>query len=235
MDDHERTSLRRRTRAPFPPASRRAPPAPSRMRRDGHHRAVVLDEDGGTAGIVTPEDPVEELIGDIRDEYDVQDAQARRLHGGVVGVDGLLGLDDFAAGTGVRTPAGPCETVAGPVIAVPGGMSAEGDGADAPGGRPPVVRSGGRRVARVRVVPRRPHPAQAHPEALASPRATTPPEVPAPPEARTPPEVRAPAPPHAGGGAEPPRTAAGAEPGGGRSGAPAPEEAPTSDIASNEA
>jgi CBS domain containing-hemolysin-like protein len=91
----------------FLPPSIRVLPALTEMRREGCHLAIVMDEYGGVAGIVTLEDLLEELIGDIRDEYDVQDAQARRLHGGVVEVDGLLNLDDFAAETGIRLPAGP--------------------------------------------------------------------------------------------------------------------------------
>ncbi|GAA1541949.1 hypothetical protein GCM10009678_25490 [Actinomadura kijaniata] len=137
----------------FLPASQRVLPVLSEMRREGVHLAVVLDEYGGTAGIVTLEDLVEELIGDIRDEYDVQDAQARRLHGGVVEVDGLLNLDDFAAETGIRLPAGPYETVAGHIMAVLGRVPAEGDRVWIAGWRLVVARMDGRRVARVRVTP----------------------------------------------------------------------------------
>ncbi|GAA4074685.1 hemolysin family protein [Actinomadura miaoliensis] len=137
----------------FLPASQRVLPVLSEMRREGHHLAIVVDEYGGTAGIVTLEDLVEELIGDIRDEYDVQDAQARRLHGGVVEVDGLLNLDQFAAATGIRLPAGPYETVAGHIMAVLGRVPAEGDAVEAAGHRLAVARMDGRRVARVRVTP----------------------------------------------------------------------------------
>ncbi|WP_246179190.1 hemolysin family protein [Actinomadura decatromicini] len=138
----------------FLPPSKRVLPALSEMRREGCHLAIVMDEYGGVAGIVTLEDLVEELIGDIRDEYDVQDAQARRLHGGVVEVDGLLNLDDFAAETGIRLPAGPYETVAGHIMAVLRRVPAEGDSVDAAGHRLAVARMDGRRVARVRVTPR---------------------------------------------------------------------------------
>ncbi|XVQ12162.1 hemolysin family protein [Spirillospora sp. CA-255316] len=209
------------------PASQRVLPVLSEMRRDGHHLAIVMDEYGGTAGIVTLEDLVEELIGDIRDEYDVQDAQAQRLHGGVVEVDGLLNLDDFAAETGVRLPAGPYETVAGHVMAALGRIPAEGDAVDAPGCRLSVVRMDGRRVARVRVVPQAP---QQPPPAAAAP---------------VPPAAAAPAAPSVQGGTAPSRSVAGAGPNAHRSGAvpaadgvsgaSAPEGAPTSDIASNEA
>ncbi|WP_153537166.1 hemolysin family protein [Actinomadura macrotermitis] len=137
----------------FLPAWQRVLPVLSEMRREQCHLAIVLDEYGGTAGIVTLEDLVEELIGDIRDEYDVQDAQARRLHDGVVEVDGLLNLDAFAAETGLRLPAGPYETVAGHIMAVLGRVPAEGDAVQAAGRRLVVARMDGRRIARVRVTP----------------------------------------------------------------------------------
>ncbi|MER6812459.1 hemolysin family protein [Spirillospora sp. NPDC000708] len=138
----------------FLPASQRVLPVLSEMRREGCHLAIVMDEYGGVAGIVTLEDLMEELIGDIRDEYDVQDAQARRLHGGVVEVDGLLNLDDFAAETGLRLPDGPYETVAGHIMAVLGRVPAEGDSVPAADRELRVARMEGRRVARVRVTPR---------------------------------------------------------------------------------
>ncbi|QXJ22132.1 HlyC/CorC family transporter [Actinomadura graeca] len=166
----------------FLPSSKRVLPALSEMRREGCHLAIVMDEYGGVAGIVTLEDLVEELIGDIRDEYDVQDAQARRLHGGVVEVDGLLNLDDFAAETGIRLPAGPYETVAGHIMAVLGRVPAKGDSVEAGGRLLAVALMDGRRVARVRVTPR------ATPQLLpsapapppATPRAVAPRETPAP-------------------------------------------------------
>ena len=94
------------------PISKRVLPALSEMRRDRAHLAIVVDEYGGTAGIVTLEDLVEELIGDIRDEYDVEESP-RELAGGQMEVDGLLNLDEFAEQTGVALPEGPYETVAG--------------------------------------------------------------------------------------------------------------------------
>ena len=87
------------------------------MRREGMHLAIVADEYGGTAGIVTMEDLVEELIGDIKDEYDVDEAETTVHRGGDVEVDGLLNLDDFEDETGVELPEGPYETVAGFLMA----------------------------------------------------------------------------------------------------------------------
>ena len=98
------------------PGTRQILSALSDMRREGTHLAIVVDEYGGTAGIVTLEDLVEELIGDIQDEYDVDEAETTRAGGGDVEVDGLLNLDDFEDQTGLELPEGPYETVAGFVI-----------------------------------------------------------------------------------------------------------------------
>ena len=93
----------------------------------GQHLAIVVDEYGGTAGIVTLEDLVEELVGDIRDEYDVEEPRRRRAAGADLEVDGLLNLEDFADETGVELPEGPYETVAGFVVARLGRLPEVGD------------------------------------------------------------------------------------------------------------
>jgi putative hemolysin len=136
----------------------------SEMRYEGHHLAIVVDEYGGTAGIVTLEDLVEELIGEIRDEYDVEDTQARRLHGGVVEVDGLLNLDGFATETGIELPEGPYETIAGYFVATLGHIPEVGEAVEASGHRLAVTEMDGRRVARVRVTPAEPDIVNVQPE-----------------------------------------------------------------------
>jgi len=121
------------------------------MRRLRQHMAVVEDEYGGTAGIVTLEDLVEELIGDIKDEYDtVTRADSRRVFGADE-VDGLLNIEDFAERTGITLPEGPYETVAGFVISKLGAVPAQGDVVEAGGYRYEVIELDGRRIARVRV------------------------------------------------------------------------------------
>jgi magnesium and cobalt exporter, CNNM family len=126
-------------------------PALSEMRRSGRHIAVVVDEYGGTAGIVTLEDLIEEVIGDIKDEYDADEGDSRRLSGGDLEVDGLLNLDEFWEETGVELPEGPYETVAGYVMSTLGRIPKRGDAVEANGAVLKVTEVDGRRAARVRV------------------------------------------------------------------------------------
>ncbi|MFE9422199.1 hemolysin family protein [Kitasatospora sp. NPDC006697] len=135
------------------PATKKVLEAMSEMRREGHHLAIVVDEYGGTAGIVTLEDLVEEVIGEIRDEYDAQETTAtRRLAGGGMEVNGLLNLPDFAEETGVTLPEGPYETVAGYVVAELGTLPAVGDSVRTEDGLLLTVAGlDGRRIDRIRV------------------------------------------------------------------------------------
>ena len=137
----------------FLPISKTVLSALSEMRRERAHLAIVADEYGGTAGIVTLEDLVEELIGDIRDEYDQVEAPATKLPQGEVDVDGLLNLDEFAEQTTIRLPEGPYETVAGYVLAALGELPAPGATVQIPGYTIAVTEMDGRRIARLRVTP----------------------------------------------------------------------------------
>jgi putative hemolysin len=132
------------------PSTRQLLAALADMRREGTHLAIVVDEYGGTDGIVTLEDLVEELVGDIRDEYDVDEIETTR-NGGEIEVDGLLNLDDFEDETGLELPDGPYETVAGYVIAQLGHVPRVGECADFNGHQLQVIAVDGRRIARVRV------------------------------------------------------------------------------------
>ena len=125
----------------------------TRMRRTGLHLAIVVDEYGGTAGIVTMEDLVEELIGDIKDEYDEVQRPAATRTFGVTVVDGLMNLEDFAQECGVELPDGPYETVAGFVVARLGRLPVLGDLVHEGGQRIEVTEMDGRRIARVKVTP----------------------------------------------------------------------------------
>jgi putative hemolysin len=153
----------------FLPISKTVLTALSEMRRERAHLAIVVDEYGGTAGIVTLEDLVEELIGDIRDEYDVDADQARRLRGGDVEVEGLLNLHEFAELTGIDLPEGPYETAAGFVLAGLGELPEVGNSVEVDGHRITVTEMDGRRIARLRIAP------AARPETPALPAAPPPP------------------------------------------------------------
>jgi putative hemolysin len=148
----------------FLPMSKTVLSALSEMRRENAHLAIVLDEYGGTAGIVTLEDLVEELIGEIRDEYDVEEGHSRQLHDGELEVDGLLNLDDFAEQTGVELPEGPYETVAGFLLASLGHLPSEGESVEVSGRRLAVTQLDGRRIARVRLSQGVPAAADARPD-----------------------------------------------------------------------
>ena len=131
----------------FFPGSKQVIPALTEMRRLRQHLAIVVDEYGGTAGIVTLEDLVEELVGDIRDEYDTEASGPR------TDVDGLLNLEDFADETGVELPDGPYETVAGFVVSQLGELPSVGATVEVDGHVLTVTELDGRRVARISVVP----------------------------------------------------------------------------------
>ena len=126
----------------------------SEMRRGNQHLAIVVDEYGGTDGIVTLEDLIEEVIGEIYDEYDEEvDAEGHQPSDGPREVDGLLNLDDFTEATGLSLPEGPYETVAGYVLAELGRLPEVGDGIEVQGRRVTVVELDGRRIARLLVDP----------------------------------------------------------------------------------
>ncbi len=144
------------------PDSKAILPAMQQMRDAGSHLAIVVDEYGGTAGIVTLEDLVEELVGDIRDEFDLRD-QTVMPPGGEAVVEGLLSIDDVAEDTGLQLPEGPYETIAGYIVATLGRLPVEGDTVDFDGSRLTVSEMDGRRIARVHLVIATPAPEQEEP------------------------------------------------------------------------
>jgi putative hemolysin len=119
------------------------------MRSAGQHLAVVVDEYGGTDGIVTLEDLVEEIVGEMTSD---RSDGAVPVAGAKTGeVEGLLNLDDFREATGVELPPGPYNTAAGFLMAKLGRLPVDGDAVTVDGRTLTVAQMDSRRIARIKV------------------------------------------------------------------------------------
>ena len=150
-DGEEPFSLKRFVReAMYVPSSRPAERVLDDLRKTRAQMAVVLDEYGGTAGIVTMEDLVEEVIGDIADEYDFA-ARTAVVTDGVLELAGSLSLVDVRSDYELRIPEGDWSTLGGYAFGRLGRLPKIGDRVPFPGGELEVVAMDGRRVAALRV------------------------------------------------------------------------------------
>ena len=134
----------------YVPSTRAAERVLDDLRKTRAHMAVVLDEYGGTAGIVTMEDLIEEVVGDINDEYDQREREAFELDG-VLELAGSLSLVDVRSDYRVPIPEGDWSTLGGYTFSTLGRLPRIGDRVPFPGGELEVVAMDGRRVAAVRV------------------------------------------------------------------------------------
>lgn len=132
------------------------------LRARGYQMAVVVDEYGGTAGVVTLEDLVEEIVGEVLDEHDRRRAGIVRVEDTVI-FPGELRPDEVRDRTGIRIPEGDVyDTVGGYIMSVLERIPAVGDTVEIEDGTLEVQRMDGRRVERVRFAPTpMPHPAAA--------------------------------------------------------------------------
>jgi CBS domain containing-hemolysin-like protein len=126
------------------------------LRGRGYQMAIVVDEYGGTAGVVTLEDLVEELVGEVADEHDRARAGVVRSPDSLT-FPGLLRPDELLERTSVVVPEqGPYETVAGFVMSELGRLPVVGDQVPVSGGFLTVERLEGRRIDRLRFTPKEP-------------------------------------------------------------------------------
>ena len=142
----------------FVPETKKVPPLLREMQAQRYHMAIVIDEYGGTAGLVTLEDLIEELVGEIVDEYDVEDPQLERLPNGELRVNARMNIDDLnelldstarcPRVTGTRSAAcsSPCSVT----------CRRKGETADVDGHQLRAERVNGRRIGRVVISPIKP-------------------------------------------------------------------------------
>ena len=131
------------------PESLRLPPLLLSMRRERKHFALVVDEHGGTAGVVTMEDVLEELVGEIRDEHDVGELGIEPLGDGRYMVPGTLRIDEAADSIGMDLPEGDYETVAGLVMDRLGRVPSPNDSVEVDGWRLTVAEMHRRQIRRL--------------------------------------------------------------------------------------
>ena len=138
----------------FVPETKRVSELLRDMQSNQVHLAVVVDEFGGTAGLVTIEDLLEEIVGEIVDEYDEEEPLVTALEGGGFLVDGRLGVDELAEILGVELPDDEWDTVGGLMLGLAGRVPREGESFELDGHLLTAERVQGRRVAQVRLTER---------------------------------------------------------------------------------
>jgi CBS domain containing-hemolysin-like protein len=152
--DEERpeTECRKVMRPPyFVPETKRVSQLLREMQSDQKHLALVIDEFGGTAGLVTIEDLLEEIVGEIADEYDTEEPMITPLDGGGYLIDARLGIDDLGSLIGAELPDDEWDTVGGLVMGLAGRVPREGESFSVDRHVFTAHRVQGRRVAWVRV------------------------------------------------------------------------------------
>jgi len=135
----------------FLPETMHLDQALAEFRRQRMQLGIVADEYGGTSGLVTLEDVLEQLVGEVQDEFDREAPQFRSEPEGVLVVDGLASLADLRQRLGLALEEAPYDTVGGLVFGRLGRLAQVGDAVDIEGHRFQVIAVDGLRVAQVRV------------------------------------------------------------------------------------
>jgi CBS domain containing-hemolysin-like protein len=140
-------------REPFVvPETKRAAELLAEMQTGRVHLAIAVDEYGTTSGLVTLEDILEELVGDIADEYDRQEPTLQKLADGTYRVSGSLSIEDFSQALGVEPPEDGAETVGGLVYGLLGRVPKGGETVRCAGVRFTVLEVARRRIVAVRAI-----------------------------------------------------------------------------------
>jgi putative hemolysin len=121
------------------------------FRRQNQHLALVVDEYGAVQGIVTLEDLLEEIVGEIEDEYDLPDESVERVDQTHIRIHGTFTIDDFNEQFGTELPQEDYHTIAGLVFGMLGRAAAPGDAVDHDGLRFQVLEVDGPRIERLEV------------------------------------------------------------------------------------
>jgi len=152
MDSRGEVLVGEMARAPlFVPETKNAGELLREMQSNRHHMAVVVDEYGGTAGLVTLEDLLEEVVGEIVDEFDREEPLAQSLLGGGLRVHGRMPVDELNGLLGETMPDGDWDTVGGLLFDALGHVPDVGESVDMAGRRFSVEQVVGRRITRVRI------------------------------------------------------------------------------------
>ena len=154
-DQHVHTMLRPTW---FVPETKKVADLLQEMQQEKFHMAVAVDEYGGIAGLVTLEDLIEELVGEIVDEYDVEESLVDTQPDGTFRVDARILIDELNAIAGIDLPQGDWDTVGGLVFDTFGRVPARGEECEVDGYRLRVEQVLGRRIKKV--VISQPEPAQ---------------------------------------------------------------------------
>ncbi|TMI79447.1 MAG: HlyC/CorC family transporter [Bacillati bacterium ANGP1] len=142
----------------FVPESKKVDELFKEMQQKKVSMAIVLDEYGGTAGLVTVEDLLEEIVGEIQDEYDLEEKPIQLVDDRTAVVNARIHLDEVGELLGVRLPQDEVDTVAGLVYSLFGRVPTPGETIALPGIELRVEKTLGQRITRVRITRTTPAP-----------------------------------------------------------------------------
>ncbi len=142
----------------FIPESKKVDELFKEMQQRKISMAIVLDEFGGTAGLVTVEDLLEEIVGEIQDEYDLEEKPIQLLDANTILVNARIHIEEVNELLGTRLPKDEVDTVAGLVYSLFGRVPAQGEKVTLPGVELKVEKTLGQRITRVRITRTTPAP-----------------------------------------------------------------------------